>query len=284
MHRSKKFVDNGELIQPAEKRDSTCTPASTESLLIQLWAKLFDSSNLSPDSDFMECGGHSLLAVKLITQIQETFGVPLNITQIFENPTVRGQCQLIETARLQGASPSAFSIERTDRNQALTLSSIQELILLDSLKNPNSPIYNEVTTIHLGNSVECDALEQAFSSLIQRHEIFRTTYEWETGELTQTVQEPVLFKLPQKDFRDIEPDKRLIAVEDYANENARIPFDLKNPPLIRAFVGILEDNDYRLYITTHHIAGDAFSNFDIVHIPSGPGIGTDFPQIKTDPD
>jgi thioesterase domain-containing protein/acyl carrier protein len=60
----------------------------TEFLLAQVWEELLATAPIGVNDNFFDRGGHSLLAVRLLSQIEKRMGVRLNVASIFENPTV----------------------------------------------------------------------------------------------------------------------------------------------------------------------------------------------------
>ncbi|HEU0162289.1 MAG TPA: phosphopantetheine-binding protein [Rhizomicrobium sp.] len=67
-------------------------PANPETLrtLAGLWAEVLGVKSVKPDDNFFALGGHSLMAVKLISAIQERMGVgeELKLADILEYPTL----------------------------------------------------------------------------------------------------------------------------------------------------------------------------------------------------
>ena len=58
--------------------------------LAGLWAEVLGVKTVAPDDNFFALGGHSLMAVKLISAIQERMGVgdELKLADILESPTL----------------------------------------------------------------------------------------------------------------------------------------------------------------------------------------------------
>jgi amino acid adenylation domain-containing protein len=54
------------------------------------WTRILKRDHLSPTDDFFLSGGHSLLAIQLIGQLRDRFGVDVPVRQLFEAPTIRG--------------------------------------------------------------------------------------------------------------------------------------------------------------------------------------------------
>ena len=64
------------------------SPNATERKLISLWQSLLGTDAISVDADFFEIGGHSLMAVHMIAEIERVFGVRLPVREVFEHSTI----------------------------------------------------------------------------------------------------------------------------------------------------------------------------------------------------
>lgn len=60
-----------------------------EGELKKIWLELLPVSSIGASSNFFECGGHSLLMVKMIARISERLGYEASLMEIFEHPTIR---------------------------------------------------------------------------------------------------------------------------------------------------------------------------------------------------
>ena len=87
----------------------TTTPQTTE---ILTWAQEYladllgsDAGSLEPDTDFDQLGIDSALAVSMLTEIEDRFGVDLPPESLFENPTLRAVADAVH-AHLATAAPS----------------------------------------------------------------------------------------------------------------------------------------------------------------------------------
>ena len=64
-------------------------PASElETTLAGIWQELFGLEQVGVDDDFLELGGHSLLAIQMATQIRNATGLEIDVSTLFEAPTV----------------------------------------------------------------------------------------------------------------------------------------------------------------------------------------------------
>ncbi|GAA1216939.1 non-ribosomal peptide synthetase [Prauserella alba] len=67
-----------------------------ETGVAELFAELL-GHHVGADSDFFAAGGNSILAIRLIAGIQETFDIELPIRVVFEDPTVAGLAAAVDT-------------------------------------------------------------------------------------------------------------------------------------------------------------------------------------------
>jgi acyl carrier protein len=52
------------------------------------------------DNDFFDIGGDSMTAVVLITRLHETFAIDLELSSLFERPTIAGLSEIIDVLTL----------------------------------------------------------------------------------------------------------------------------------------------------------------------------------------
>ncbi len=74
--------------------------------MCSIWESVF-GRRVAPDDDFFELGGDSLVAVALVTEIEETFGVRVGIGELIDTPTPRGLLPRIANAEAGEATTSA---------------------------------------------------------------------------------------------------------------------------------------------------------------------------------
>jgi amino acid adenylation domain-containing protein/FkbH-like protein/thioester reductase-like protein len=57
--------------------------------LARIWQELLQVERVGRQDNFFELGGHSLLAVKSLFKINQSFGCPLRVTDVYRSPTMR---------------------------------------------------------------------------------------------------------------------------------------------------------------------------------------------------
>ena len=110
------------LLPPAEEleplRRKTATPITSpiEERLLIMVRQLLENDGVTADEDFFLAGGHSLLAMQLLTRLQTAFGMKLSLQQLFESPTVSELAVIVEQKLLDGID--AMTDEEAEQSTA----------------------------------------------------------------------------------------------------------------------------------------------------------------------
>ncbi|WP_186150215.1 amino acid adenylation domain-containing protein [Burkholderia gladioli] len=89
--------------------------SATEHRLAQLWAEVLGLARVGVRDNFFRIGGHSLLAVRLVARIRETFGTQVSLLALFERPTIAELAERYPewAARLPGPDQADASVAGT---------------------------------------------------------------------------------------------------------------------------------------------------------------------------
>ena len=95
-------VDRSRL--PAPVAEATIHPYRTsntpeEAAVAAIWTGLLGIDVIDRDDDFFSLGGHSVLVAELQQQLLSTFGLRVPMAELFHQPTVRLQAELLKRAR-----------------------------------------------------------------------------------------------------------------------------------------------------------------------------------------
>ncbi|WP_254027719.1 type I polyketide synthase [Mesorhizobium ventifaucium] len=100
-----------------ELAEETCTPGTgaeeVESALRAAWHDLLQAEVADPGDNFFDCGGHSLLAARLSTQLRESLKVELRVVEVFLNPTFKELAALLRKRRGEQEHPQKRKLPRT---------------------------------------------------------------------------------------------------------------------------------------------------------------------------
>ncbi|MBW4428169.1 MAG: amino acid adenylation domain-containing protein [Nostoc desertorum CM1-VF14] len=232
-----------------------------EEMLVSIWTQVLGVEKVGVKDNFFELGGHSLLATRVVSQIRQVFAVELPLRRLFELPTVAELAKDVQTAINIGKGLELPPINRVSRSQNLPLSFAQQrLWLLDQL-DPGNHTYNIPTAVRLRGSLNITALEQSLKAVMSRHETLRTVFTTVEGQPVQKIQPIADITIPIVDLRVKErsPQQREVEAKRLALAEAQRPFNLAQGSLIRATLLQLDETEYVLLLTMHHIISDLWS-------------------------
>ncbi|MCA2629947.1 MULTISPECIES: amino acid adenylation domain-containing protein, partial [unclassified Microcystis] len=230
-----------------------------EEILVTIWSEVLKVKQLSINDNFFELGGHSLLATQLISRIRTNFSIEIPLRSLFTAPTIEELGQQIQHLQQQDLTLSAPPILARDKQSDLLLSYAQtRLWFLDQLE-PNSAFYNILVALRLQGHLNRSALTQSLEGIIQRHEALRTNFITVNGQPTQVVQTVTNWTVSVIDLQHLSPEEQEIAATDLVKEESFKPFDLANEALVRATLIVLNNNEYWLLLSLHHIISDGWS-------------------------
>ncbi|RZM76717.1 hypothetical protein C3B51_17470, partial [Pseudoalteromonas rubra] len=92
-------VDRKQLHVDTQQRTSEAVeqPTSTlEKVLHDIWTKELSVEQMSVNDDFFESGGHSILGMRIINELQQHLNQVIHITAIFEAPTIRTMAEWLQ--------------------------------------------------------------------------------------------------------------------------------------------------------------------------------------------
>lgn len=98
----------------------------TETSLRDVWGTLLriDCSNIAPNSNFFDIGGHSILATRLIFAVRKTFAIEAPLGLVYKAPTLSAMASEIDFIRGEDlnltsgkVAASAISFEHVDKHE-----------------------------------------------------------------------------------------------------------------------------------------------------------------------
>lgn len=233
-----------------EKQDVIAPRNQQERILQGIWSELLGFEDIGVTSNFFELGGNSLNVMSLISKIHRQFDVRLPLGDIFKNPTIEKQAQLLKVADVE---EHAF-IEWAEEKEYYRLSAAQRRMFVIQQMEKTSIVYNMMRNVRqITGTVDKNRLENVFRQLIRRHESFRTSFIMIEGEPVQRI-------LPEVDFQ-----VEYYRIEDKGEKIPRLidgfiqPFDLEQAPLLRVGLIEVENTVNLLLIDMHHIIADGVS-------------------------
>ncbi|MDE9499016.1 amino acid adenylation domain-containing protein [Xenorhabdus bovienii] len=237
----------------------------TEQQLCQIWQELLKLSQVGIHDNFFALGGHSLLAVQITTAIKETLADGFTVRQLFENPTIAQIAAIVSALENRGAAID-IPVQKSDNTPTL-ISHCQQLFWSLIQEKERESGFHMPVFLLLRGKLNRIALQKSLNTLLNRHESLRLKFHEENGQVFMQPTHNMTLDLPiiETFLTDTEREKLPVALKKIWVEKLRIPFDLYNGPLIRAFLVPVDDTGSVLILDMHHIISDGWSVNTIIN-------------------
>jgi amino acid adenylation domain-containing protein len=197
----------------------------------------------------------SIMAIKLAIQINKRFGVTLNSKALAKTGSVQSiENEILKCLMDEGRGKSeAAKTEHADMSN-IPLSYAQMGVYVDSIKNPESTIYNTPVIARFPKDVDINLLTKAVETLVKTHPMLQSHFGSAGADIIQMVdlEQPVEIAQSQCKEEDI---------PHYKWEFVK-PFNLRQGPLYRMEIATTEQWVY-LMMDIHHLVIDGGS-FDLL--------------------
>lgn len=97
-------VDRGALpapdqVRPSLEQDYQAPQTSNEKMVAGIWCDVLKIEKAGLQDNFLELGGHSLTAIRVIAKLRVAFDLAIPLRVLFENPTIAGMADYIKRQR-----------------------------------------------------------------------------------------------------------------------------------------------------------------------------------------
>ncbi|WP_188068391.1 hybrid non-ribosomal peptide synthetase/type I polyketide synthase [Brevibacillus brevis] len=230
--------------RPDLTTEYTAPQNERERKITEVWEAQFGMRPIGVHDSLFELGGDSIMALSILGKIQKLFNERIPMAYFLNHPTVGGI-----SAYLQQTNPSREGgIHSVARKDYYPLTSVQKRVYFLQKMHPFTTVYNNPGVYQLEGDIDPNSIEQIFQKLIERHEIFRTSFGFVGQEVVQTVHETIPFTIEEL----VLPEEGMdVAISGFIR-----PFEPEKAPLIR--IGY-ERNKKMLLIDMHHLISDEMS-------------------------
>jgi amino acid adenylation domain-containing protein len=141
----------------------------------------------------------------------------------------------------------------------LPLSFGQEQLWFLDLLEPGNSSYNLSIAVVLTGALDISALERSLNEVIRRHTVLRSTFPTVEGRAHQVISPFLPLTLPLLDLSHLPRAEGEATARKVAVEEARLPFDLGQSPLLRVRLIRLAAEEHVVVLILHHIICDGWS-------------------------
>jgi acyl carrier protein len=79
-----------------------------EQELVEAWGRLLGGGSVKITDDFFVSGGHSLMAIQLVSRLNEQFAIDLPLDAVFRFPTIQRLASQVEAFILKSSDPEGI--------------------------------------------------------------------------------------------------------------------------------------------------------------------------------
>nr|WP_123476665.1 non-ribosomal peptide synthetase [Pseudomonas canadensis] len=222
-----------------------------EQQVAAVWADILGAERVGLTDHFFEMGGHSLLAMQVVSRLRHALGREVPLKLLFEQPRLEGfaaTLHALEAPEGEQAPP----LLAVGREHPLPLSYAQERQWFLWQLDPDSAAYHIPSALRLKGALDVSALQRSFEALVARHESLRTHVQVQPEGARQVIRTDAALPIRLGEVNEADLQAQVEA------EIAR-PFDLQEGPLLRVSLLRLAEDDHVLVLVQHHIVSDGWS-------------------------
>lgn len=229
-----------------------------EKKIATLWKELLAVSHIGGIKDnFFALGGNSLHASQLVSRLMKQFKVDLKISDIFLNPTLELQGNLITKELNKTGNQTIRASEYKGNEFPMSYSQQRQWFLYQW--EPDNPYYLNTISLKLSGRINVDAVKDSLQLIINRHDTLRSNFRVNSDdEPVQLVHPNMKVELPVIDLSQLNSGFEN-AIKFHSKKEATTPINIIKEPLIRASMIKISDKEHILLITIHHIVSDGWS-------------------------
>lgn len=88
----------------------------TSDFVLTLFSDTLGREDIDLDDDFLECGGNSLMAARVLTLLRSEYDIDIGLSAFLEQPTARRLATLVEAALMQLPAGAAVDGDQGDED------------------------------------------------------------------------------------------------------------------------------------------------------------------------
>ena len=164
--------------------------------------------------------------------------------------------------RLRGKptkSSTPQTIAKRTRSEFIPLSFAQQRLWFIEQYEENNCAYNIPFAFRLKGRLHIVTLERSLNEIVRRHEALRTLFITNDGKPEAVILPALSVSLPLNDFRTLPQEQREIEIHALIDKNVKESFKLDKAPLFRFLLMQVDEQEYILLMTIHHIIFDGWS-------------------------
>lgn len=208
---------------------------------------------------FFEAGGNSIRAMLLLEALRRRYGLEIGFGAFFGASSAAAAYARLGAADAVDAAPR-IAARPAAAGESAPLSVAQQSIWFLASLDPHDRAYHAKARLDFRGTVCSEALRAALQDVVDRHEIYRTTFHDDGGLVTQCIHGASAVTLAEYDLRALPSDAADTRVEELLQRDLNQPFALDRLPLARWGLARLPHDRHALLHIEHHLVHDGWSH------------------------
>lgn len=223
----------------------------TEEIIGKIWMNILNLSSIDRNTSFFKLGGTSLKAIQIISRLNRDFNISLRVIDIFNNSTLKRLAEVV----YEKDREECKEIPPAPQMSEYPLSIAQKQLWMAMQASANPVLFNMRGAYKIQGDLRIEALKQAVSAIIERHESLRTLFVMKGGEPVQKIlpYEEIKLRMIDTQSKDESEFNRII------NEESNHHFQLSEEPSFRTALLKIEEQEYIFLMNMSHIISDGWS-------------------------
>lgn len=138
--------------------------------LIQIWQKVFRQQKINLNSQFFALGGHSLIAARMLVEIENTLGKRIKLDLIYQAPTIRELARAIALTE-KTVCDVKLRTQRHQHARRIPLSDFQFIFWISNFFEPKLQKINIIARRRVAGKLDAKVLELALDWVLKKHNI-----------------------------------------------------------------------------------------------------------------
>jgi amino acid adenylation domain-containing protein/non-ribosomal peptide synthase protein (TIGR01720 family) len=229
---------------------------TNEQRLMLIWKDVLGYTNLKPSDNFFEKGGHSLLANQVLNRMKAEMKVKVDFEDFFKHPSIESMCRFLNSLNADAKEEQIPAVSFADD---YPVSHLQRRLWILAQLEESSVAYNEFNAYNLDGALNVQALKEAITQIMQRHEGLRTIFiDGADGPRQKILPYSASFEMVVEDISADGLSSEEIT--EQVRNFAKTPFILSAGPLVRTKLIRVQKDKHLFLFNIHHIIFDEWSN------------------------
>ena len=226
------------------------------SILSNIWEEALGFDGIPGDISFFSIGGHSILGLDIIAQIETKLDKIISLKDFFENPTINELAALLNSnSNQKNIFDKNSQVDTSFSTHPVTVKQMG-VLYLEQLYD-NTTMHNLPSAFHIHQKLDLKIFGKTIKTIVKNHPSLRSRFVSEGNSFIQVIDEieSLDFEYQAIEIKDLE-------LQDNLQKLTTSNFDLENGPLFKIKVFKLAKDHFVIFFMVHHIVWDGWC-FDI---------------------